>query len=73
MQGHLLEQRDTERSKLLMATLDNLNRQFGARTVQFASAGLTKSWGMRQERRTLGVKLSQRWTTAWGELLVARA
>jgi DNA polymerase V len=67
VQGHLFEQRDTERSKLLMQTLDNLNRQFGARTVQYASAGLQKSWGMRQERR------SNRWTTVWGELLVVRA
>ncbi len=67
LQGHLFEQQDTERSKLLMQTLDNLNRQFGARTVQYAAAGLTKGWGMRQERR------SNRWTTAWGELLVVRA
>jgi DNA polymerase V len=67
VQGHLFEARDTERSKLLMATLDNLNRQFGARTVQYASAGMKKGWGMRQERR------SPRWTTAWGELLVVRA
>jgi DNA polymerase V len=67
IQGHLFEQRDTERSKLLMATLDNLNRQFGARTIQYASAGLKKGWGMQQERR------SPRWTTAWDELLVVRA
>jgi DNA polymerase V len=67
VQGHLFEQRDTERSKLLMQTLDNLNRQFGARTLQYASAGLKKSWGLRQEMR------SNRWTTAWGELLVVRA
>ena len=66
VQAHLFEQRDTERSKLLMATIDNLNRQFGARTVQYASAGLTKGWGMKQERR------SSRWTTAWGELFVVR-
>lgn len=67
VQGHLFEQRDTERSKLLMQTLDNLNCQFGARTVQYASAGLKQGWGMKQEMR------SSRWTTAWGELLVARA
>jgi DNA polymerase V len=67
VQGHLFEQRDTERSKLLMQTLDNLNRQFGARTVQYASAGLEKKWGMRQGMR------SSRWTTVWGELLVVRA
>ena len=28
VQGHLFEQHDTERSKLLMQTLDNLNRQY---------------------------------------------
>ncbi len=67
VQGHLFEQRDSERSKLLIQTLDNLNRQFGARTVQYASAGLKKGWGMKQERQ------SNRWTTAWSELLVVRA
>jgi DNA polymerase V len=67
VQGHLFEQRDTERSKLLMKTLDNLNRQFGARTVQYASAGLKKGWSTKQEKR------SPRWTTRWNELLVVRA
>jgi DNA polymerase V len=67
VQGHLFERQDSERSKLLMQTLDNLNHQFGARTVQYASAGLQKSWGMRQERR------SNRWTTAWNELLIVKA
>jgi DNA polymerase V len=67
VQGHLFEQRDTERSKLLMQTLDNLNRQFGARAVQYAAAGLKKGWGMKQEQR------SPRWTTRWNELLVVRA
>ncbi|MCG9890183.1 MAG: DUF4113 domain-containing protein [Thermosynechococcaceae cyanobacterium MS004] len=67
VQGNLFEQRDTERSKLLMQTLDNLNRQFGAKTVQYAAAGLAKEWGVKQKRR------SQRWTTAWDELLVVRA
>jgi DNA polymerase V len=67
VQGHLFEQRDTERSKLLMKTLDNLNRQFGARTVQYASTGLKKGWSTKQEKR------SPRWTTRWEELLVVRA
>jgi DNA polymerase V len=67
VQGHLFEQRDSERSKLLMQTIDNLNRQFGARTVEFAAAGLEKGWAMRQGRR------SQRWTTCWEELLVVKA
>jgi DNA polymerase V len=66
-QGHLFEHRDTERSKLLMQTLDRLNHQFGARTVQYAAAGFQKSWSMKQERR------SPRWTTHWEELLVVKA
>ncbi len=67
VQGHLFEQRNEERSKLLMQTIDNLNRQFGPRTIQFAAAGLKKDWGMRQGLR------SQRWTTCWEELLVVKA
>jgi DNA polymerase V len=67
VQGHLFAQRDDVRSQLLMQTLDNLNRQFGARTVQYAAAGLKKSWGMRQGMR------SPRWTTCWEELLAVRA
>jgi DNA polymerase V len=67
VQGHLFEHRDQDRSQLLMQTIDNLNRQFGARTVQFAAAGLKKGWSMRQGQR------SQRWTTCWEELLVVRA
>jgi DNA polymerase V len=56
-----------ERSTLLMQTMDSINRQFGRGTLQFAAAGLQKSWGMRQERR------SNRWTTCWGEIPVVRA
>jgi DNA polymerase V len=61
VQGHLFEQRDTERSKRLMQTVDHLNRRFGARTVQYAAAELEKDWGMKQGMR------SPRWTTCWKE------
>jgi DNA polymerase V len=73
VQGHLFEQQDSERKlrtkspRLLMQTVDNLNRRFGARTVQYAAAGLKKSWGMRQGMR------SPRWTRCWEELLVVKA
>jgi DNA polymerase V len=63
----LFAQRDAERSMLLMQTVDQINRQFGSGTIQFAVAGLQKSWGMRQEQR------SNRWTTCWRELPVVRA
>jgi DNA polymerase V len=63
----LFAQRDEERSVLLMQTFDQINRQFGSGTIQFAVAGLQKNWGMRQERR------SNRWTTCWRELPMVRA
>jgi DNA polymerase V len=66
-QGHLFAQQDSVRSQVLMQTIDSLNRQFGAQTIQYAAAGLKKSWGMRQGMR------SPRWTTCWEELLVVRA
>jgi DNA polymerase V len=56
-----------ERSDALMQTMDSINAQFGRGTLQFTAAGLKKSWGMRQERR------SPRWTTCWSELPIARA
>jgi DNA polymerase V len=66
-QMDLWKQPDGERATQLMATLDRINRRFGAGTIQFAVAGLEKSWGMRQERR------SQRWTTHWGEIPIVKA
>ena len=67
VQGHLFQPQDGERSKRLMQTLDSLNKRFGPRTVQYAAAGLKKSWSMKQEQR------SPRWTTQWNELLVVKA
>jgi DNA polymerase V len=66
-QGHLFLERDEVRSALLMKTVDAINSQFGRGTLQFAAAGLKKSWGMRQGKR------SNRWTTCWGEIPVVRA
>jgi DNA polymerase V len=66
-QGHLFLERDEERAAILMNTIDSINRQFGRGTLQFAAAGLQKSWGMKQGMR------SPRWTTNWGEIPVVRA
>jgi DNA polymerase V len=63
----LFAQRDGERSMLLMQTVDQINRQFGSGTIQFAVTGSQKSWSMRQERR------SNRWTTCWRELPMVKA
>ena len=58
-----------ERSTL-MATMDALNAKHGKGMVRLASSGIddrTRSWGMRQERLSLG------YTTAWADMPIAKA
>jgi len=47
----------------LMLAVDLINSLWGNDTIFFAVQGVTRSWQMRQERR------SPRYTTQWGELL----
>jgi DNA polymerase V len=54
--------RDRERYQLLMETIDVINRQLGAGTLQFAATGLKKDWWMRTAQR------SSRYTSHWEEL-----
>lgn len=56
-----------ERSRSLMRAVDALNRRWGGETIRLASAGFTRPWEMRQQRR------SPRYTTSWAELPVVRA
>jgi DNA polymerase V len=51
----------------LMAVLDAVNARHGRDALRPASAGLGRPWRMRQARK------SPRYTTAWDELVVARA
>ena len=54
----------------LMTALDAVNQRFGRGALQLAGArglGHTKSWAMRQERRT------PYYTTCWADLPIARA
>jgi DNA polymerase V len=62
-----VEGRDRAR---LMAAMDALNGRFGKGTLHVGSTGLqgiTRTWGMRQERRT------PQYTTRWEDVPVARA
>ena len=45
-----------------MRTMDQLNTLYGRKTLFFASEGLRKAWGMKQE------KMTQAYTTKWDEL-----
>lgn len=56
---------DTERSKVLMATLDEINAKMGRGTVRSAGEGLEKVWAMRSNNK------SQEYTTDWAQLPIA--
>jgi DNA polymerase V len=55
-----------QKSAALMATLDRINRRMGSGTMQLLGEGTRKSWAMRRGNA------SQRYTTEWDELAVAR-
>jgi DNA polymerase V len=50
-----------------MRTLDGLNARFGRGTVRLAGGGIAQPWSNRQER------LTQAYTTQWGDIPIARA
>ncbi len=67
IQLSLFDTQDRDRAKTLMRTLDHLNTQMGTGTIQYAAAGFNPNWQMRRSR------MSPRYTTKWGELVVVRA
>ncbi len=66
MQGHLFQERDSEKAIALMSAIDQLNRIYGRRAVFFASEGCSKQWAMKRERMT------QAFTTRWEDVPVVR-
>ncbi len=66
-QPDLLDGRDRQRDRTLMQTMDQINAQLGAGTIQFAVAGFDQPWQLRAQFR------SQRYTTHWDELLTVKA
>lgn len=65
--GSLFPSRDPEKSKALMTALDAINGRFGRDTVQPASTGREKKWGMRRAR------LSPCYTTRLSDLLCVKS
>ena len=55
-----------QKSASLMAALDRINRRMGSGTMQLLGEGVRKGWAMRRGN------VSQRYTTEWDELAVAR-
>ena len=56
-----------QKSAALMTALDRINRRMGNGTMQLLGEGLRKNWGMRR------ANVSQRYTTAWDDLAIARS
>jgi DNA polymerase V len=58
-----LFENENPKHKLLMSTIDTINRKIGSAKVKIANQDLGRTWKMRQE------KLSPRYTSSWNELL----
>ena len=66
MQMGLFDQGDSEKSQLLMATVDRLNRLYGRRSLFFGREGTCQGWAMKRDRMT------PCYTTRWDEIPVVR-
>lgn len=57
---------DHEKSEKLMHAMDSVNRKMGKAALRLASEGHTRTWRMKQERK------SPCYTTDWQQLIIAR-
>lgn len=62
IQASLFNPPATEKNRLLMSMMDNINSAMRNDVLKFAASGTTRNWKMRQELR------SPRYTTRWEEL-----
>ena len=67
VQQNLFDSEDRDRSKRLMATMDQINTTMGAETLRFAVAGIDRKWKVMANHK------SKRYTTSWDELVRVRA
>ena len=61
------DETDRRKHEALMETVDDLNRRLGSDTVFLSSAGTTRPWQTRREKK------SPSYTTRWGELFTVAA
>lgn len=71
-QPGIFDNRDHERTRRLMAAVDQINRRQGRNTIRIAAASPLelrpcRTWHLRSDHR------SPRWTTRWDELPIAHA
>jgi DNA polymerase V len=63
----LFDERDRERARKLMQTVDEINLKLGQDAIKFAAEGIKQLWRLRSQYR------SPRYTTCWEELPVIKA
>ncbi|WP_019498761.1 Y-family DNA polymerase [Pseudanabaena sp. PCC 6802] len=63
----LFDERDRERARKLMQTVDEINHKLGQDAIKFAAEGIKQLWRLRSQYR------SPRYTTCWEELPVVKA
>jgi DNA polymerase V len=63
----LFDERDRERARKLMQTVDEINLKLGQDAIKFAAEGIKQLWRLRSQHR------SPRYTTCWEELPVVKA
>ena len=62
-----LSARKHKKHKTVMSTVDKINNTWGSNTIHYASSGTDQPW------RTRRIMISNRYTTNWDELPVAKA
>jgi DNA polymerase V len=67
LQTNLFDERDRERAKKLMQTIDEINLKMGKDAIKFAAEGMEQLWKMRSQYR------SPKYTTCWNDLPIVRA
>jgi len=63
VQCDMFDTRNCEKSKVIMNTVDSINKKMGKDSIRYGSQGYYRKWKLKQER------LSPCYTTRWNELL----
>jgi DNA polymerase V len=66
IQRDLFDEHDSERTDILMQTLDSVNKSDGNGTLKYAACGIDPFWKMASEMK------SSNFTTKWSELLTVK-
>ena len=59
----MFDTKNRQKSKIMMHTIDSINKKMGRDSIRYASQGYSRKWKLKQER------LSPCYTTRWNDLL----